>query len=138
VEGRSLDEVKLVYMEGVRKLLACGIQVLAHPFRLFHRNRMDRPLELYGPVARLLSERGVAAEINFHTNVPDPEFFALCVRQGVKVAFGSDAHELREVADLHPHLALLREAAGREAVADLLWPPASPFRAATTSTGACK
>jgi histidinol phosphatase-like PHP family hydrolase len=122
VEGRGLDEVKRAFMASAQKLLASGVHVLAHPFRFFGRNKLERPRDLYRPLARLLAQHGVAAEINFHTNEPDPEFFAVCIREGVRIALGSDAHELREVADLQPHLALLREAAGRHQVADLLWP----------------
>jgi putative hydrolase len=74
------------------------------------------------PVAELLARSGAAAEINFHNNEPDPEFIAICIERGVKIAFGSDAHALHEVGAFYPHLSVLREAAGRQDIADLLLP----------------
>ena len=41
-------------------------------------------------------------------------------RGGVKLAFGSDAHEMWEPALLHRHLELLRQAAGTDDVAGLM------------------
>ncbi len=123
VEGRSLEEVKRAFMENVRTLLESGVDVLAHPFRFFRRQGLERPVDLYRPVVRMLARHGAMAEINFHTNDPDPEFFAVCLEEGVRVALASDAHELREVGDFRPHLALLRAAAGRKDVSDLIYAP---------------
>jgi len=136
-EGITFEAAKRAFMANVSGLLASGIHVLAHPFRFFRRNGLPRPVDLYRPVARMLAERGVAAEINFHTNEPDPEFFATCIEEGVKIALGSDAHALREVADFQPHFALLQQAAGRREVAGLLY-PRPPARAAASwhDTGA--
>jgi len=91
----------------VEQLVAEGIDVLAHPFRLFRGGGMPRPVDLYRPIAKLLAASDVAAEINCHNNEPDPEFFRTCVEEGVRLAVGSDAHRLREVGDLAPHLRLL-------------------------------
>jgi histidinol phosphatase-like PHP family hydrolase len=52
----------------------------------------------------------VAAEINFHTNENDPRFFRECVERGVKIALGSDSHDLAEVGEFYPHLEVLRKA----------------------------
>ncbi len=88
--------------------LASGlVKVLAHPFRIFRRNNLSTPKELYKPLARLLAETQVAAEINFHANFPDEEFFRLCLEEGVKLALGSDAHNLFEVGYLLPHVKFL-------------------------------
>jgi histidinol phosphatase-like PHP family hydrolase len=122
VAGKAgTKEVKEAFMANVRALLDSGVDVLAHPFRFFRRGKAEPPRELYRPLARLLAERGTAAELNFHTNQPDAEFFAMCVEEGVKIALGSDAHNLLEVGEFHPHLELLRRAAGRSDVADLLF-----------------
>ena len=51
----------------------------------------------------------MAAELNFHYNDPDPEFFRICREEGTRIVMGSDAHQLREVGDLQPHLRLLRQ-----------------------------
>jgi len=123
VSGLSLDEVKRRFMRDTERILRFGVAVLAHPFRFFRRSDLAPPRDLYRPVARLLAQYGAAAEINFHCNQPDPEFFAICIERGVKIALGTDTHELWEAGDLHPHLSVLRAAAGREDVTDLLFPP---------------
>lgn len=97
------------FMALIDGLTSSGISVLAHPFRYFHHKRLPRPTALYKPVAKLLRERNVAAEVNFHYNQPDPEFFRICLEEGVKIAVGSDSHCLYEVGDLAPHLRLLKE-----------------------------
>ena len=43
------------------------------------------------------------------TNEPPPSFFADCIRAGVRISFGSDAHALYEIGEFHPHLALLAD-----------------------------
>ena len=79
--------------------------------------------DLYEPLADLLAETGTAAELNTHKAPPDPAFFRLCIERGVKVAFATDSHCLAEVGQMAPHLRILREAAGREDVGDLLFIP---------------
>ncbi len=87
-----------------------GVGILAHPFRVFPRAGQKVSSSLFGPVVRMLREAGVAAEVNFHGgNDPPREFFRLCIEAGVRLAFGSDAHELREVGDFWPHLGLLED-----------------------------
>jgi histidinol phosphatase-like PHP family hydrolase len=86
------------------------LQVLAHPFRVFRRAGRCIPSELFEPTVRLLKKHRTAAEVNFHTNDPDPAFVRLCIDHGVPLAFGSDAHNLYEVGEFFPHLALLRQA----------------------------
>ena len=103
-----------------------GIQVLAHPFRIFLRRRREVPTALYGEVVGLLASRGVAAEINFHTNQPDPVFFRLCLERGVKLSVGSDSHAIASVGDLGPHIALLRDLGVWDRLDQILWRPSSP------------
>ncbi|MBS5533181.1 hypothetical protein KH017_20530, partial [bacterium] len=70
---------------------------------------MAKPKELYEPVAELLRRYGVAAEVNFHQNDPEPEFFEICLKKGVKIALGSDSHNLYEVGFFLPHFRFLAE-----------------------------
>jgi histidinol phosphatase-like PHP family hydrolase len=121
LENHSRGEINRAYMQNAMALLECGVDVLAHPFRFFRRHQLAAPPDLYEPLAEALARSDTAAEINFHTNQPDPEFFALCIQKGVRIAFGSDSHRLSEVGDFHPHLELIRKAAGRREVSDLLF-----------------
>jgi histidinol phosphatase-like PHP family hydrolase len=106
--GVGAREASRLFMRDTDRIVGLGIDILAHPFRIFRRHRRPVPTELYATVADLLAERGVAAELNYHTNEPDPAFFEQCLERGVKVALGSDAHGLWEVGALRPHLGLLR------------------------------
>lgn len=112
------------FMRRTRQLLDSGVHILAHPMRYFRRTqKRPAPRELYKPVIDLLAERRVAAEINFHTNVNDPEFFDMCVRRGVKLSLGSDSHCMLEVGDLHPHLGLLKQLGVMGRLDEVLWMP---------------
>jgi len=106
-----------------RRFLRSGIRVLAHPFRIFRRAKMEAPPELFRPIAQMLRETGVAAEINFHTNEPPVEFVRRCIEEGVKLSLGTDSHNLYEVGELAPHLALIRQAGYDGDLADILTDP---------------
>ncbi len=103
-------------------LLRSGVTILAHPFRVFVWSGMAVPEDLFAPLVALLKRYGAAAELNFHKYAPSPEFALLCARSGVKLSLGSDAHNLHEVAALHPHLHFLHEL-GLEPEAVLLRAP---------------
>jgi histidinol phosphatase-like PHP family hydrolase len=103
------EEVQAEFLKLTAGLVRSKINVLAHPFRVFTRAKIEAPDSLFDPVVRLLKESGVAAEINFHTDFPSAEFFRRCLAAGVKLALGSDAHNLYEIGEFTPHLALLRE-----------------------------
>jgi histidinol phosphatase-like PHP family hydrolase len=107
----DMDAVSGAFLATLQRFLDTGIRVLAHPFRVFRRAGAGIPAALFEPTVRLLREHGVAAEINFHTNEPPHAFFRLCIEEGVKLTLGSDAHNLYEVGEFAPHLALL-EACG--------------------------
>ncbi len=96
-------------------LLSYGIHVLAHPFRIFLWSGLEKPEAVFEPVADLLKRYGTAAELNFHGNTPDLEFFDICLKKGVKIAFGSDSHNLYEVGFFLPHMKFVKDlgAAGK-------------------------
>lgn len=99
----SFEEKKADYMRRLDALLAAGIDILAHPFRVFLKGNSPVPEDLFEPVADRLIATGVAAEINFHTNHPQPEFVNLLLKKGGKISFGTDAHNLYEAGFLRPH-----------------------------------
>ncbi|MBM3237131.1 hypothetical protein FJZ31_12635 [Candidatus Poribacteria bacterium] len=106
----------------LEKFLGCGIQILAHPFRVFRRSRLKTPEHLFPDVVRLLKEHNIAAELNFHTNEPPLKFVEMCLEEGVKFAFGSDAHNLYEVGEFYPNIRLLQEAGYTGNLEDILYP----------------
>jgi len=112
-----------LFMRANEGLLAAGVDILAHPWRLFRWAELPIAKHLLVPLAQALADTGTAVEINLHGNDPDPEFLAECLARGVKVALASDAHCLYEVGGLGPHLALLRQVAGTDDVGDLLLYP---------------
>lgn len=116
---RAADE----FLGIMEELVRTGIDIVVHPFRVFRRGKVPVPTWTYDRVVRMLKESGVAAEVNFHTNEPDPEFFRRCVEAGVKLTFGSDAHEPYEVGEFYPHLELLKEIGYDGELRDILWVP---------------
>jgi histidinol phosphatase-like PHP family hydrolase len=108
--GKQPDEATLrtEFLGILERFLGDGMQVLAHPFRVFRRSGVEIPAALFGPTVTLLRRNGVAAEVNFHTNEPPREFVAMCLEQGVPLTFGSDAHNLYEIGAFALHLDLLR------------------------------
>jgi histidinol phosphatase-like PHP family hydrolase len=103
-------DAERLFLRDTERLLAHPIQVLAHPFRFFSWAGLPKPAHLYATVAAWLARAGVAAEINYHINQPELPFIRECLARGVKLALGTDAHDLAEVGELWPHLRALREA----------------------------
>ena len=115
------------FLVQVGKLCSGGVDVLAHPFRVFLRKQREVPKQLYRPVAEILAAHGIAAEINFHVNRPDPEFFALCLELGVKLSVGSDSHAMHEVGALEKHAGLLQELGVAGRLDEVLWRPTADW-----------
>lgn len=111
----SYAEQKLDYLRRLDALLEHGVDILAHPFRVFRRNKLPIPQDLFEPVAEKLVRSHTAAEINFHTNRPPAEFIQLVVKKGGKISFGSDSHNLYEVGFFKMHYDFCRslDLAGR-------------------------
>ncbi len=126
--GRTepMEALESDFMDQTEKLCRAGVSVYGHPFRVFARKGRETPRGLYRPVAEMLADHGVAAEINFHCNTPDPGFFVLCLELGVRLSVGSDSHAMREVGALEPQAALLRELGVWERLEKVLWRPAGP------------
>lgn len=111
VPGKTTQqEAEELFIRDVARLVDHPINVLAHPFRFFPRNRLEVPRHLFPVVAGLLADSGVAAEVNFHTNAPDPEFIRQCHEKDVKIALASDTHHLTEAGEFWPHVDVLRKA----------------------------
>ncbi len=105
----SFNDIDKGFLWNVDVYCEYKVDILAHPFRIYKKKNLPRPRHLYKRVAKSLSNHGVAAEINFHTNEPDIEFFKTCVENGVKIAFGSDSHRLSEVCSFENNIKMLNE-----------------------------
>jgi histidinol phosphatase-like PHP family hydrolase len=86
-----------------------GVDVLAHPFRLFYRAGGNPPTDLFEKVVKLLKRNSVAAEMNFHSQQDEAEFVEKCINSGVKLCLSSDSHNMYEVGELWPHLKMLEK-----------------------------
>ncbi len=62
----------------------------------------------------LAEEKGKAFEISGWYRVPDVEFVRECIKRGVKISFGSDAHGPERVGDISWSIKVFRKAGGRE------------------------
>ena len=86
-----------------------GVDVLAHPFRLFYRAGSKPPVALFEKVVKLLKDNNVAAEMNFHSQQDEAGFIEKCINSGVKLCLSSDSHNMYEVGELWPHLKMLEK-----------------------------
>jgi histidinol phosphatase-like PHP family hydrolase len=112
------------FLRAHEALLAQGVDILAHPTRMYGSLGRAVPATVRTTLAELLAATGTAAEINFHVQPPDVPFLAECVSRSVKLAAGTDAHVPEEMADLHPHLALVRRLANGRTLREILAVPA--------------
>ena len=84
------------------------VNIFAHPFFLHHDLLLYLSREEIEEFIRSAAERGVAMEVNEKYKAPGNEFFTQCLREGVKLSVGSDAHKLAEVGRIDWALATLR------------------------------
>ena len=89
------------------------IDVLAHPF-YFHRDLVPHLLpEDLENFVRTAAGRGAAMDVNMKYGGPDEEFLRLCLREGVKLSIGTDAHTVGEVGRVDWALGVLRRIGAR-------------------------
>jgi histidinol phosphatase-like PHP family hydrolase/calcineurin-like phosphoesterase family protein len=122
-ENPDIEKTKEEFLAICEKFLKCGIKILAHPFRVFRRAGIETPEELFEPLAKILKENNVAAEINYHTNYPPVKFFTMCIERQIKISFGSDSHNLYEVGEFAPHLDLIEKCGYDGDLTDILVKP---------------
>ena len=122
LEKWASEERNMEFFSLVKSLIESGIDILAHPFRMYAWNgEGNKPVRLFEPIVELLKKHHVAAELNFHHNRPDPVFTKMCIDAGVKLALGSDAHNLYQVGFFQPHLKFLREIGYTGELKDILF-----------------
>jgi putative hydrolase len=88
--------------------------VLAHPFFLHRSLTHYLPRENIEDFVELAAGRGVAMEVNEKYRAPEVDFLQLCLRKGVKLSIGSDAHTPAEVGRLDWTLSTLKKAGAKQ------------------------
>ena len=120
----DIEKVYEEFLLLLHRFLSSGIiRVLVHPFRIFRQAGIETPQWLFKSVIKILLKENVAAEINFHTNEPSVDFTRLCIEAGVKITFGSDAHNLSDVGEFTAHLDHLLAAGFDGNPKDILFDP---------------
>lgn len=98
------------FMDFTMMLLESDIDILVHPTRIFRRSKMEVPQEVVQPIVKRAKQRGIAIEINSHTQRdPDIYFVKKCLDEGIKLAMGTDTHSIEEIGDFTHHKALFTE-----------------------------
>ncbi len=114
--GKAMGPVELArdYLgRAMRAVERHKIDVFAHPFYFHHYLAPHLLLEDLEEFVRLAAGRGVAMEVNMKYRVPDEDFLRLCLREGVKLSIGTDAHTAGEVGRIDWVLAMLRRLGAR-------------------------
>ena len=88
--------------------------VVAHPFRLHSYLAPYLPPEEISEFVKLAAEKGIAIEINSKYRVPDEELLRACLREGVKLSIGTDAHTAAEVGMVDWQMTMLKRIGANE------------------------
>ncbi len=114
--GELVDprEAAREYLERMKKAVTNRkFDVLGHPFH-YHQNLLPYlPRQEIENFVKLLARRGMAVEVNVKYRAPDEEFLALCLREGVKLSVGSDAHSPADVGKIDWAISILRKIGAR-------------------------
>jgi|YelNatPaOPRAMG01_1025707.scaffolds.fasta_scaffold08514_8 putative hydrolase len=104
------------YLKAVREALRSrSFRILVHPL-YYNKSLLPWiPREELDEFIEELAEAEVAVELNSKYRAPDREFLQECLRRGVKLSIGTDAHHPEEIGAVDWQLSLLRRlGAGRE------------------------
>jgi len=103
------SELARAYFHAIMKAMEHRrVDVLAHPFQL---HRYLAPYLLREDIAafsELAAKKGLAIELNSKYRVPDQGLLEACLREGVKLSIGTDAHTVAEVGMVDWPMAMLR------------------------------
>jgi putative hydrolase len=84
------------------------IDILAHPFHFNTDLLLGLSHEDVEEFVDLAAEHDVAMELNTKYKAPSDDFIKICLKKGVKLSVGSDAHRLAEVGRIDWALATLK------------------------------
>ncbi len=122
-DGMTDAQFAAAFCRQTEQVLTAGIDVLAHPVRLFARKGMDIPADIQQTVARMLADADIPGEINFHKNDTPATFYGACLEAGGKLSLGSDGHRIAQAGNLDAHVRLLQQLTGEADVAAYVWNP---------------
>ncbi|MBD3182191.1 PHP domain-containing protein [Candidatus Poribacteria bacterium] len=96
------------FMDTTMALLENGIDILAHPTRLFRARNVNIPSEVVPMIVKKAKEKGTAIELNSHNQLDMAGLFVRpCIEEGVKLSVGTDTHRLYELGGFSYHRELL-------------------------------
>ncbi|MEM3171417.1 MAG: hypothetical protein QXL58_03470, partial [Candidatus Hadarchaeales archaeon] len=98
------------YLKAVREALRSrSFRILVHPL-YYNKSLLPWiPREDMEEFVEELAGAEVAVELNSKYRTPDKEFLQECLRKGVKLSIGTDAHHLGEVGAVEWQLSVLRK-----------------------------
>jgi putative hydrolase len=98
IESPGCVDTPHAYLARARKAIEKNkIGVLSHPFFFNSDLILELTHQEIEDFVDLAASRGVAMEISAKYKAPGDSFLRLCVKKGVKLSIGSDAHRLQEV-----------------------------------------
>lgn len=115
VASSDPSELAREYLNIVTRVLERqSVDILAHPFqfRLYLAPYLTR--EELEEFIELVARKNVAIELNSKYRVPDRDFLQACLREGVKLSVGTDAHTTTEVGRVDWPMAMLKRVGARE------------------------
>lgn len=109
IPSRFDNNYKKGFLWAIDAFIDAGIQVLAHPFRVFNRPDPTTAVALHQPVINRLKHANMAVELNFHHNKPSQAFIKNCLAEGIKISLGSDSHTVADVGQMDQHFNFLEQ-----------------------------
>jgi putative hydrolase len=113
--GASQEELAKNYFLAIMNAMKNNrVDVVAHPFRLHSNLAPYLSPEDIDEFVKLAAEKGIAIEINSKYRVPSEEFLRICLKEGVKLSIGTDAHTVAEVGMVDWQMAVLKRIGASE------------------------
>lgn len=112
LDSKDCKTQAVEYLRAVRGALR-SFRILVHPL-YYNKSLLPWiPREEVEEFTEELAEAGVAVELNSKYHAPDKEFLRECLRRGVKLSIGTDAHHAQEIGAVDWQLSLLRRLGAR-------------------------
>jgi putative hydrolase len=111
----NLEELAREYLTTVENVVKRKqVDILAHPFQFQRYLLPYLAQDEVNEFVKLAAENEIAVELNSKYRVPDEDFLRSCMREGVKLSVGTDAHTLAEVGRVDWPMAALRRIGAKQ------------------------